>query len=171
MPLCLAFLKKDLSREGQGSKSLTHLYFSLVWDGISLLEYCLDSAERSPSPFPLPPLAGSKVGLAAVVISLITGKAFKHYTPVFSPSQKAAMLAWPPGTLRQAKFYHKIAVCNFDEIHYLKGAYSAHHQQATQVKKRSRCKIKSSKRTSSSVWINSFTFSHQSTTSRSSRYV
>lgn len=39
-------------------------------DGISRLEYCLERAERSPSPLPLPPLAGSNVGRAAVVISL-----------------------------------------------------------------------------------------------------
>ena len=35
---------------------------------MSLLEYCLEREERSPSPLLLPPLAGSKVGLAAVVI-------------------------------------------------------------------------------------------------------
>ncbi|KAG7282704.1 hypothetical protein CRUP_017630 [Coryphaenoides rupestris] len=34
----------------------------------SRLEYCLDRALRSPSPFPRPPRAGSNVGLAAVVI-------------------------------------------------------------------------------------------------------
>lgn len=48
-----------------------YLYFSFVCDGRSLLEYCLDKADRSPSPLPLPPLAGSNVGLAAVVIFLI----------------------------------------------------------------------------------------------------
>lgn len=44
------------------------LYLILVWPGRSRLEYCLDRALKSPSPFPLPPLAGSNVGLAAVVI-------------------------------------------------------------------------------------------------------
>lgn len=50
----------------------TYLYLILVWDGRSLLEYCLDSWLKSPSPFPLPPLAGSNVGLAAVVILVTT---------------------------------------------------------------------------------------------------
>lgn len=50
------------------SSSPSYLYLILVCPGRSLLEYCLDSALRSPSPFPLPPLAGSNVGLAAVVI-------------------------------------------------------------------------------------------------------
>ena len=45
-----------------------HLYFILVCEGMSRLEYCFERAERSPSPLPLPPLAGSNVGLAAVVI-------------------------------------------------------------------------------------------------------
>lgn len=45
-----------------------YLYLSLVWEGRSLLEYCLERADRSPSPFPLPPRAGSNVGRAAVVI-------------------------------------------------------------------------------------------------------
>lgn len=45
-----------------------YLYLILVWPGRSRLEYCFDNALKSPSPFPLPPLAGSKVGLAAVVI-------------------------------------------------------------------------------------------------------
>lgn len=45
-----------------------YLYLILVWPGRSRLEYCLDNALKSPSPFPLPPLAGSNVGLAAVVI-------------------------------------------------------------------------------------------------------
>lgn len=44
------------------------LYLILVWPGRSRLEYCLDRALKSPSPLPLPPLAGSNVGLAAVVI-------------------------------------------------------------------------------------------------------
>lgn len=46
----------------------TDLYLILVWPGRSRLEYCLDNALKSPSPLPLPPLAGSNVGLAAVVI-------------------------------------------------------------------------------------------------------
>ncbi len=45
-----------------------YLYLSLVWEGRSRLEYCLDRADRSPSPFPRPPRAGSNVGRAAVVI-------------------------------------------------------------------------------------------------------
>lgn len=45
-----------------------YLYLILVWPGRSRLEYCLDKALKSPSPLPLPPLAGSNVGLAAVVI-------------------------------------------------------------------------------------------------------
>jgi hypothetical protein len=45
-----------------------YLYLSLVCDGMSLLEYCFERADRSPSPFALPPLAGSNVGLAAVVM-------------------------------------------------------------------------------------------------------
>lgn len=48
--------------------SHVYLYLILVWPGRSRLEYCLDNALKSPSPFPLPPLAGSNVGLAAVVI-------------------------------------------------------------------------------------------------------
>jgi len=40
-----------------------------VCEGKSRLEYCLESADKSPSPLPCPALAGSKVGLAAVVIS------------------------------------------------------------------------------------------------------
>ena len=47
---------------------MSHLYLSLVCEGRSRLEYCLERAERSPSPLPRPPLAGSNVGLAAVVI-------------------------------------------------------------------------------------------------------
>ena len=47
---------------------VAHLYLSFVCEGRSRLEYCLERAERSPSPFPRPPLAGSNVGLAAVVI-------------------------------------------------------------------------------------------------------
>lgn len=43
-------------------------YFNFVCDGISLLEYCCDNFERSPSFLPVPPLAGSNVGLWAVVI-------------------------------------------------------------------------------------------------------
>ena len=46
----------------------SYLCFSFVCDGKSRLEYCFDSAERSPSPFPRPPFAVSHVGLAAVVI-------------------------------------------------------------------------------------------------------
>lgn len=45
-----------------------YLYFSLVWDGKSRLLYCFEIALRSFSPRPCPPRAGSKVGLAAVVI-------------------------------------------------------------------------------------------------------
>lgn len=49
--------------------SCADLYLILVWPGRSRLEYCLDRALKSPpSPLPLPPLAGSNVGLAAVVI-------------------------------------------------------------------------------------------------------
>ena len=40
-----------------------------MWPGRSLLEYCLERDERSFSPLPVPPLAGSKVGRAAVVIA------------------------------------------------------------------------------------------------------
>ena len=48
-----------------------YLYLSLVWPGKSLLEYCFDRALKSPpSPLPFPPRAGSKVGLAAVVMAL-----------------------------------------------------------------------------------------------------
>ena len=47
---------------------LFYLYFNFVCDGKSRLEYCLESADKSFSPLPCPPLAGSKVGLAAVVI-------------------------------------------------------------------------------------------------------
>lgn len=50
------------------NKRLHYLYFIFVWEGRSLLEYCFESWLKSPSPFPLPPLAGSKVGRAAVVI-------------------------------------------------------------------------------------------------------
>ena len=55
-------------RNTGGDQIESHLYFSFVCEGRSLLEYCFDKADRSPSPFPVPPLAGSKVGLAAVVI-------------------------------------------------------------------------------------------------------
>lgn len=51
------------------SLSLSYLYFSLVCEGRSLLEYCLERAERSPSPLPRPPRAGSNVGRAAVVMT------------------------------------------------------------------------------------------------------
>lgn len=56
------------------------LYLILVWPGRSRLEYCLDRALKSPSPLPLPPLAGSNVGLAAVVIfdSSVVGTTMKH---------------------------------------------------------------------------------------------
>ena len=57
-----------LSLDGGHQIELTHLYFSFVWEGRSRLEYCLERAERSPSPLPRPPLAGSNVGLAAVVM-------------------------------------------------------------------------------------------------------
>jgi hypothetical protein len=50
------------------SNIIVYLYLSLLCEGKSLLEYCLDIAERSFSPRPCPPRAGSKVGLAAVVI-------------------------------------------------------------------------------------------------------
>lgn len=56
----------------------TNLYLILVWEGRSLLEYCLDSWLKSPSPFPLPPLAGSNVGLAAVVILTTTESRIKN---------------------------------------------------------------------------------------------
>ena len=46
----------------------SYLYLSLVWPGKSLDEYCLLRADKSFSPLPVPPLAGSKVGRAAVVI-------------------------------------------------------------------------------------------------------
>ena len=46
----------------------TYRYFNFVCDGKSRLEYCFERALRSPSPFPDPPRAGSKVGRAAVVI-------------------------------------------------------------------------------------------------------
>lgn len=46
----------------------TNLNLSLVCPGKSLLEYCFDIALKSFSPRPCPPLAGSNVGLAAVVI-------------------------------------------------------------------------------------------------------
>ena len=49
-------------------ETAAHRYFNFVWEGKSLLEYCFDKAERSFSPFPLPPRAGSNVGRAAVVI-------------------------------------------------------------------------------------------------------
>lgn len=45
-----------------------YLYFSLVWPGRSRLEYCFERALKSFSPLPWPPLAGSKVGRAAVVM-------------------------------------------------------------------------------------------------------
>jgi len=45
-----------------------YLYFNFVCEGRSRLEYCLESADKSLSPFPCPALAGSNVGLAAVVI-------------------------------------------------------------------------------------------------------
>ena len=47
---------------------MSNLYLSFVCEGRSRLEYCFERAERSPSPLPRPPLAGSNVGLAAVVI-------------------------------------------------------------------------------------------------------
>jgi len=47
----------------------TDLYLSFVCPGKSRLLYCLDRADKSVSPFPEPPLAGSNVGLAAVVIA------------------------------------------------------------------------------------------------------
>ena len=46
-----------------------YLYFNLVCAGKSRLEYCFESALRSPSPLPEPPRAGSNVGLAAVVMA------------------------------------------------------------------------------------------------------
>lgn len=65
----------------QADNNSTYLYLILVWEGRSLLEYCLDSWLKSPSPFPLPPLAGSNVGLAAVVILVTTESRAKnsHY--------------------------------------------------------------------------------------------
>lgn len=53
-------------------KCHSYLYLSLVCEGKSLLEYCFDRVDKSPSPLLLPPLAGSNVGLAAVVILLKT---------------------------------------------------------------------------------------------------
>ena len=49
----------------------SNLYLSFVCPGRSRLEYCLEMALKSFSFRPEPPLAGSNVGLAAVVI-------FKH---------------------------------------------------------------------------------------------
>ncbi|CAO2603090.1 hypothetical protein LEMLEM_LOCUS11526, partial [Lemmus lemmus] len=61
-------LLKSRLRTSSGASCVVCLYFIFVWEGRSLLEYCFESWLKSPSPFPLPPLAGSKVGLAAVVI-------------------------------------------------------------------------------------------------------
>lgn len=55
----------------------TDLYFSLVCPGKSLDEYCLLSADRSFSPLPVPPRAGSNVGRAAVV--MVTRAIFKTF--------------------------------------------------------------------------------------------
>lgn len=49
----------------------SNLYLSFVCPGRSRLEYCLEIALKSFSFRPEPPLAGSNVGLAAVVM-------FKH---------------------------------------------------------------------------------------------
>ena len=48
-------------------------------DGKSRLEYCLDKTERSPSPLPDPPRAGTYVGRAAVVIFLSKHFPFELY--------------------------------------------------------------------------------------------
>ena len=61
-------LLKSRFQTFSGASWVVCLYFVFVWEGRSLLEYCFDSWLKSPSPFPLPPLAGSKVGRAAVVI-------------------------------------------------------------------------------------------------------
>ena len=58
-------------------KTPDYLYFNLVWAGKSRLEYCFESALRSPSPFPEPPRAGSNVGLAAVVMTYATTQCTK----------------------------------------------------------------------------------------------
>ena len=53
----------------RANASSTYLYLSLVCPGRSRLLYCLERADKSVSPLPEPPLAGSKVGRAAVVIA------------------------------------------------------------------------------------------------------
>ena len=61
-------LIQEVSAQASSNTMDTNLRFSLLCEGKSRLEYCFDNADRSPSPFPRPPLAGSNVGLAAVVI-------------------------------------------------------------------------------------------------------
>ena len=78
MPFCTRYHKLISKRPNQSElwetnriiAQITNLVFNLVCPGKSRLEYCLDNALRSPSPLPLPPWAGSKVGRAAVVIFL-----------------------------------------------------------------------------------------------------
>ena len=64
-----------------------HRYFNFVWEGKSLLEYCFERAERSFSPFPLPPRAGSNVGRAAVVIlyQLLVKPSVPCHSAIFLP--------------------------------------------------------------------------------------
>ena len=50
---------------------ILYLYFNLVCEGRSRELYCFERALRSFSPRPCPPLAGSKVGRAAVVIFML----------------------------------------------------------------------------------------------------
>ena len=80
--------------------TLSYLYFSLVCEGMSLLEYCFEREERSPSPLLLPPRAGSNVGLAAVVI--LSGSA---QLPVHTEPEKQG------ATLARPLLYYSIVYC------------------------------------------------------------
>ena len=89
MPFCTLYHKLISKRPNQSElwetnriiAQITNLVFNLVCPGKSRLEYCLDNALRSPSPLPLPPWAGSKVGRAAVVIFLQFHALFTSATP------------------------------------------------------------------------------------------
>ena len=83
------------------SPTNTHLVFSFVWPGKSRLEYCLDSALRSPSPLPRPPWAGSNVGRAAVVI-LLKRYAFATFISPIWRILSSPLLLYP--LIKQAYF-------------------------------------------------------------------
>ena len=62
------------TQDSKTQGNISNLYLSLVCPGKSREEYCLLRADKSFSPLPVPPRAGSNVGLAAVVMATIEMK-------------------------------------------------------------------------------------------------